>query len=77
MRRHCEFSFSNAHEHFRHGMREAFPPLQDIPAEMRAALLDLEREGGRPATPQERLDAIASLDEDEKRDAETATRAVI
>ena len=71
------FSFAYAHEHFRGGMREAFPPLLDIPAEMRAALLDLERNAGRPASSTERLEAIKSLAEDEKRDAKAASRSVL
>ena len=77
MRRHRAFSFSNADEHFRNGIREAFPPLVDIPSELRAALLDLERAVGRPAMPQERHDAIVSLAEDERLDAQAASRTVI
>ena len=77
MGRQRDFSFAYAHEHFRGGMRAAFPPLLDIPTEMRTALLDLERNAGRPSSLTERRDAIESLAEDEKRDAKAASRTVL
>ena len=73
MDRQRDFSFAYAHEHFRGGMREAFPPLLDLP-EMRAALLILEQAAGQPASASDRLDAMKSLAEDEKRDAKAAAR---